>query len=380
MAPAAMRVLFITRRYPPTRGGAQTHAFKLYTHLRQRLPVTLVALRRQSLAHLAWFMPWAWLRAAASLLLRRADVVYFADGVSASLAAALAPLRGPARFCCSIFGLEMTFRSGWARALMRAGARQCDGLAFISDNSRRLAQAWGLPPERMRLIYVGVEVAQLSPERDDELRRAFEAEHGVLFGRHRLLLNIGRMVARKGVAEFIAAGLPLLSSDTRFLVVGDGPEADRIRDARARLPDPGRVLLLGALDDDTCTVLRRHCDLFLMPNVPRDDDVEGYGIAPLEAMYCGTPAVAFAVDALVEAVREGGWLVPSGDYRAFADTVEAFYAMSPAQRQAAGQAARDYCRREYGWDRSASGYVDLFRDAARRDSARRDAGRRDLTR
>ena len=59
-----MRVLFITRRYPPSRGGAQTHAYKLYTYLSARGPVSLVALRRESILHLAWFMPWAWVRAA----------------------------------------------------------------------------------------------------------------------------------------------------------------------------------------------------------------------------------------------------------------------------------------------------------------------------
>ncbi|MFH1566825.1 MAG: glycosyltransferase family 4 protein [Gemmatimonadota bacterium] len=354
------RVLFLSRRYPPSIGGAQTHAYKLYTYLGARMPVQLVALRRQSLLHLAWFMPWAWLRAAAALLARRVDVVYFADGVTGSLAAGLHPLRGRARLVSTIFGLEMTFGSRVARNLMRAGARRCAAIAVISENSRRLAVEWGLAPERMELIYVGVEPAELPPERLEALSRSFEARHGVAFGRDRLVLNIGRQVARKGVADFVERGMPRLRDDIRFLVVGTGPEAERLRAARACLADPSRVLLLGALDDDTCAMLRQRCDLFLMPNVPKADDVEGYGIAPLEAMYSGTPVVAFAVDALVEAVREGGWLVPSGDYQAFAAAVHSFYDLAPARREAARRAAREYCRREYGWDRSAARYADLF--------------------
>jgi glycosyltransferase involved in cell wall biosynthesis len=361
-----MRVLFITRRYPPTRGGAQTHAYKLYTYLSARGPVSLVALRRESILHLAWFMPWAWVRATLALLTRRVDIVYFSDGVTASLATALAPLRGRARFCCSLYGLEMTFGNRLAQSLMRSGTMACDGIAVISDNSIRIAeQEWGIERQRMRLIYLGAEPEELPPERDAALCSAFEAEHDISFGTDRLLLTIGRQIPRKGVAVFVEHGVTLLADDIRVLIVGDGRDADRIGTARSRLADPDRVLLLGALDDDTCSMLRRHCDLFLMPNVPTDGDVEGYGIAPLEAMYLGTPVVAFAVDALVEAVREGGWLVPAGDYHAFADSVHGFYDLSPTARNATGTDARAYCLREYGWNTTASRYANLFEELCR---------------
>lgn len=358
-----MRILFISRRYPPSRGGLQTHALKLFTYLDQRLPVTRVTLGRDSVLHLAWFLPWAWLRAALALLGRRVDVVHFDDGVATALAWALAPLRGRARLCCTLHGLEMTFPNRWARALMRAGTARCDGIAAVSGNSRRIAAAtWGVPVERMRVIHQAVEPPEPPPERDEELRRAFEAGHGVVFGRDRLLLNLGRMVPRKGLARFVERGMPLLPADARLLVVGDGPDAAAVRAARDGLDDPGRVLLLGVLDDDTCSMLRRRCDLFLMPNVATEGDVEGFGIAPLEAMYLGTPVVAFAVDALVEAVREGGWLVPAGDYEAFAAAVRAFYDLTPEERRAAGDEARRYCRREYDWETASSRYLELFRE------------------
>ena len=358
-----LRVLFIARRFPPTRGGAQTHAHKLFSYLDARMRVTLVALGRQSILHLAWFLPWAWLRGALALLLRRVDIVYFSDGVAAAVAVGLAPLRGRARFVSSLFGLEMTFGNRLARALMRAGTLRCDGVAVISDNSIRIAAtAWGVPEERMRLIYVGVEIDELPAARDVELRATFESEHGIAFGRDRVVLTIGRQIPRKGVADFLVHGMERLAQDIRFIIVGNGTDAERIRAAREGLEDPQRVLIMGSLDDDVCTMLRRHCDLFLMPNVPQSDDVEGYGIAPLEAMYLGTPVVAFTVDALVEAVREGGWLVPSGDYGAFAAAVHTFYDLSLEKRRAAGIAAREYCRREYGWDASTSRYVELFNE------------------
>ncbi len=357
------RVLFLTRRYPPSRGGAQTHAFKLFTYLDQRAPTRLIALRAESVLHLAWFMPLTWFRAAVHLLLGRADVVYFADGVVASLAWALTPFKGRARFCCSIFGLEMTFGNRLARDLMGAGVRRCEGIAVISDNSIQIAaKTWGIPVDRMRLIYLGAEPEELSEEVDARLRDAFEEEHGIDFDRDRVVLNLGRQVPRKGVAAFIEQGAALLESDINVLIVGTGPDAQRIEQGRDRLKQPERVRLLGVLDDDVCSMLRRHCDLFLMPNVSTPGDVEGYGIAPLEAMYFGTPVVAFAVDALVEAVREGGWLVTPGDYQGFADAVHAYYALSAEDRLRVNEQTRDYCLREYGWDTASARYAELFEE------------------
>jgi glycosyltransferase involved in cell wall biosynthesis len=357
------RVLFIARRYPPTRGGAQTHAWKLYTYLAARMPVRLVALRAASVMHLAWFMPWAFLRAAAALLLRRVDLVYFSDGVTASLALPLSLVRGRARFCCSLYGLEMTFGNPLFNALMRLGTSRCDGIAVISDNSVAIAEReWGLPRQRMRMIPLGAEPEELTSERDDELRRAFEQEHGVVFGRDRILLNIGRQVPRKGMAAFLEQGAALLPDDVHLLIVGGGPDAERIQRAHEALPNRERVRVLGILEEDLCSMLRRHCDLFIMPNVSTPGDVEGYGIAPLEAMYFGTPVVAFAVDALVEAVREGGWLIEPQDYAAFVGAIRAYFDLSAEQREATRRKTRDYCLREYGWDTTSSRYVDYFEE------------------
>lgn len=327
------------------------------------MPVQLIALKQASILHLAWFMPWAWMHAVVALLLRRVDLVYFSDGVSASLAWALSPMKGKARFCCSLYGLEMTFGNRLFGALMQAGTLRCDGIAVISDNSVDIAaQVWGVPRQRMRMIPLGAEPDDLTPERDAELRQAFEQQHGLRFGQDRIVLNLGRMVPRKGMAAFVEHGVPLLDDDIQLLIVGGGVDEPKIRAAREKLAHPERVHLLGVLDDEMSAMLRRNADLFLMPNVVTKGDVEGYGIAPLEAMYFGTPVVAFAVDALVEAVREGGWLIEPDDYHAFVDCIHRFYDLSSDERAALGQATRQYCLREYGWDTTSSRYVDLFQE------------------
>ena len=360
MKPYPVRILFLARRYPPSIGGIQTHCHRLFTHLQRTHPITLIALGRDSLLHLCWFLPWVGLRTWLALLCGRVDAVYFGDGVVCALAPLLRPFRRRARFFVTIYGLEMTYRSSLAQALMKWGARCCERIVVISENSRQLAVEWGLPAERMEIVYVGVEPPVPDANRLDQLRSVFENKHGVRFGSTRVLLNIGRQVERKGLAAFLEQGFPLLEEDLYFVIAGGGPELARLRQLRGHLEAGDRIVIVESPDDDMAAMLRSSCDLFLMPNIPLAGDVEGYGITPLESMFAETPVIAFAVDALVESIREGGYLVPSGDYGAFADQIHEFFSLSRAQQADEGRRARHYVLREYSWDTSARQYAEIF--------------------
>jgi glycosyltransferase involved in cell wall biosynthesis len=80
----------------------------------------------------------------------------------------------------------------------------------------------------------------------------------------------------------------------RLLVVGDGPEGERLR-ALA----PPEAEFLGPVSDERLRELYRGCQAVIMPGV------EDFGIVPLEAMACGRPAVVFAEGGGLETVVPG---------------------------------------------------------------------------
>jgi len=356
------RLLFFARRYPPCLGGIETYSYELYTRLSPRIAVRLVALRRQSLLHLAWFLPYSLLVGLWLLLLGRIDVVYFSDGVIGALAPFLRPFARGVRFVSTIHGLEMKYRNPLARGLMVGGARACDRVVAVSQNTGTIIAECGIAAERLTVVYDGVKATVLSLEQEIALRERFEAEHDLHFGRDRILLNCGRQVRRKGVAEFLEKGFPLLEADIKLIIGGRGPELERLHQIAARPEFGDRVFVLGPLEDDVLSMLRTSADLFLMPNIRIPTDVEGLGLAPLESMYAGTPVVAFAVDGLVEAIREGGYLVEADDYHAFAEQIHAYYALPPAAREVRQREARDYVHREYDWQSVAEKYLEIFQD------------------
>ena len=352
------RILFLARRYPPSVGGIETHCYNLYRRLAESHPVKLVALGKNALWHLGWFVPYAFLIAFFQVIFRRVEVIYFSDGVICSIAPFLRPLTR-VRFVVTIHGLEMTYAHPILSWLMRYGVSACDSVVVTSQKTREVALRAGVPDEKIAIIYLGIDPPSIPESQRRDLKARFEAEHGIRFGRDKILLNFGRQVPRKGMAQFLERGLPLLDPHIKLIISGTGPDAARIRRIWKENDLQDRVFLL-YLSDEELGMIRREADLFIMPNVPYPNDIEGCGIAQLECMYDGTPAAVFAVDALPESVRKGGYLIPPNDYAAFADQIHAFFRLSPKERAQIEREAREYVRTEFTWDKTAAEYVALF--------------------
>jgi phosphatidylinositol alpha-1,6-mannosyltransferase len=133
-----------------------------------------------------------------------------------------------------------------------------------------------------------------------------------------VLLSVGRLVPRKGfdavlktVAE-LADTFPAL----RYVLIGDGPERQRLQDRAAELGVTGRVLMLGSADEAMKWAAYQRCDLFVMPNrALGGKDWEGFGIVFVEAARAGRTVVAGNSGGVADAVLDGqtGLLVDPDD-------------------------------------------------------------------
>ncbi|MFT5366699.1 MAG: glycosyltransferase involved in cell wall biosynthesis [Candidatus Latescibacterota bacterium] len=354
------RILFLARRFPPSVGGIQTTCYELYQHFQAQHDVKLIALGKNSTAHLAWFLPYALFVSIIQVVFRRVDIVFFSDGVISVIAPILRCFT-KIPFFATIYGLEVTYSHPINSRLMKWGLACCKRIATISQNSHKLLEGFGIPPNKIRTIYLGVEPPQIDDARRDLLKKDFEKNYHLKIGQDKILLNFGRQVPRKGIATFIQKGMPLLDPDITFIISGRGPESEKIKQHCHDLNLGPRVRQVWLSDDDL-GMLRREADLFLMPNVTYSGDAEGFGIAPLECMFDGTPVVAFSVDALTESVRKGGYLIPPDDYQAFVDQIHTYYSLSPEERKAKQQEAQGYVHSEYTWSKTGDEYLAFFKD------------------
>lgn len=179
---------------------------------------------------------------------------------------------------------------------------------------------YGADPEKIRVIGCGFDPSELWPVERTRARSVVGLPDG-----EKIVLQVGRMVPRKGVDDVIRgfARLPASHRRTSRLVIVGG-ESD--------LPDPqitpeiGRlsalVEQLGATDRVTFTG-RRARNLLRYYYSAADVFVttpwyEPFGITPLESMACGTPVIGSAVGGIKYTVTDGetGFLVPPRDPQA----------------------------------------------------------------
>ena len=136
-------------------------------------------------------------------------------------------------------------------------------------------------------------------------------------GRRRLVVP-RRLFPKNGVEYFVRA-LPAIAAgaDVEAIVIGDGPERERLTALAAELGVAARIEFLGARPHAEMPGLLCSGDLAVFPSL-----VEATSVAALECMACGLPVAASAVGGLPEIVDDSvGGLFPAGDPEALAARV-----------------------------------------------------------
>jgi len=174
-------------------------------------------------------------------------------------------------------------------------------------------------------------------------------------GREEHILFLGRIdVTQKGLdllLDAVGAEPPL-----PVLIAGSGTRQEEER-LRRLLPDGDRVRFVGRVAGAEKARVLRDCAFMVVPS-----RYETFCLSALEAMASGKPVVRFDLDRLGWIGSDCGPVVAPFDVAALRGAVAAL-ATDPAQRRAAGRAARALAA-DFGWDSAARRYAAVARAAA----------------
>ena len=238
-------------------------------------------------------------------LRRRIDIVFCGHLYIAPLAAVIARLKR-AKLVIQTHGIE-----AWRRPsrLCWAAVEAADLVLCVSRFTRARVLDWAaIAPERV-LVLPNTVADAFTPGGGSALREAWGLQG------KRVLLTVGRMDGReryKGHDRVIAAIPQLVAEghDVAYVVLGDGDDRDRLAALAHEAGVGDRVRFNGAVSQETLVDAYRMADLFVMPSTG-----EGFGIAFLEAMASGTPALGLAAGGAPDALAGGelGTLVAEAD-------------------------------------------------------------------
>lgn len=366
-----MRILFISRAFPPITGGIENQNAALAEWLPKHATVRTLA-NHGGKASLPWFLPWVLLRSL--FLLPRYDAVLLGDGVLAPLGL-IQKLFFPKKVIASVVhGLDLTFatKSGFLSRLYASinipCLRKLDFIVPVSRETASIAETLGIPKEKCIVINNGVDPKTLEgffTRTDLEQLINQDLKDKIV------LLRVGRYVKHKGNEWFISSVMPLLPENVLLITAGavvkkstpgDADIYPACQNAVTELHLEHRVTLLTNLPWEKIVLLYHTADIIVSPNIVVPGTMEGFGISVIEAALCGRPVITSNLEGLKDAIIQGenGILVEPGNALAWTGAI-ATLSKNENARHELGIRAAHYTKEHYHWEYISKQYVEAFK-------------------
>ncbi len=253
-----------------------------------------------------------------------------------------------------IHGMDIALASVAAPRKREAAKRVVREAALVVANSAYtagFAEAFGVPKDRIMIVHPSPSFPTdtvVAPDVAGRVRRENRMEDGFL------LLSAGRLVKRKGYDDVIrsVAALKQQGKLAQYLIVGNGPDRERLEELSDTLGVSDRVVFRGSVGREELPAYFAACDALVAPSKSEGADVEGFGTVYLEANLFGKPVIGARTGGVPEAVLHDktGLLVEPGDTDALAAAI-ARLMDDPALAARLGADGRARVLDAFGWDR-----------------------------
>lgn len=259
------------------------------------------------------------------------------------------------------FGTLAGGRSKWPqplthlRNLLTGRTWWVDRWAAVSGTSKRYIQnRWEVPEERISVVWNGIDVDRFTPCSTDSrplLRQQLGWQEDWI-----VLISVGSLVARKRHDSTIRAfaRIPDRPAQARLVLLGEGEERSRLDQLISTSGLQGKVLLPGRQADVATWVAA--ADIFVHAALD-----EAFGLAVVEAMACGKPAIVAGTMGPAEIVEDGetGLLVADGSVAGLSQAMARLMA-DDGLRNRLGQMARRQAVERYSLSAMCRNYASLY--------------------
>lgn len=356
------RVLIITGIYPPDIGGPASYARALAGHLSQSgKEVSVFTYSRRWRAETAisndypivrvW-KKWPWpIRHAlffikAFMLAKKSDTVYALNTINGGLTAlgikkllhkqVIVRIAGDYAWQIAveksktnilIDEFQKISKKGWIGILWRLQSYVCrhsDQVVVPSEYLADLVRGWGVPDEKIKVIYNGVDFKPSDLSKEDA-RREIRISGNII-------LSVGRLVPWKGFRMLVKIMPQLLAANQffRLVIVGEGPDKKQLQAMIKNLSLERQVVLAGAQSPDKLATFIAGADIFVL-----NTGYEGFSHQILEVMLAGVPIITTPVGGNLEVMEQGenGLMIRYNDEQNLVEAIKTLWNHAELQEQ-----------------------------------------------
>jgi len=349
-----LNILFISRAYPPVIGGIERQNYEISKSLSKENHVGLIV-NTKGKKVLPIFGIFALMKLL--FMLHKYDIVLLGDGVL-GIIGWIIKFVSQKPVVCIVHGLDLTYPNIiYQKLWVNLFLRKIDKLIAVGNETINQAVLRGIPRSNLIFVPNGVSIKKsLSTYSKKDLEKLIGRK---IYGK--VLLTLGRLVKRKGVAWFIEEVVDKSCDSYIYIIAGDGAEKSNIITIIKKNGLQNRVFYIGAVSDKEKDVLYSTADLFIQPNIKVAPDIEGFGLVVLEAASYGLPVVASDIEGLKDAISNGinGILVQERNAAQYKKAIAVFLKNDQYRKQF-GARARRYVMKYYSWENIAAKYINIL--------------------
>jgi glycosyltransferase involved in cell wall biosynthesis len=239
-------------------------------------------------------------------------------------------------------------------ALERSLLRAASAVVVVTESFARIVEAKGIHRDRIVVIPNGVDLDSYYPS--DESPPAGRAPSKFTVG------YLGNFGAGQDLSVVVRAAALLAAEDVHFVMVGDGPDRDRV-ERLARQAAVRNIVIRDSIPKEQTRACYHTFDVCLVPLAPIAELQSTIPSKIFEIMACGRPVLVSAGGEAARLIMESGtgMAVPPGDAETMAAAIRRLRDLSAADRRRLGLNGRAYVRRHYSRDLLASRYMGVLR-------------------
>jgi glycosyltransferase involved in cell wall biosynthesis len=253
-------------------------------------------------------------------------------------------------------GSHRPLNIAFLKTMMPRFLRAADAIIAVSECSKRDAvRLYGAPPDKIRVIYEGVD-PRFQPISNPDSLAAVRRNYSLP---DRFILHVGTIEPRKNLPLLFEALSSLNTGDCSLVIAGKkGWLYEPIFAKLRELGLQDRVHFTDFVPDEDLPALLSAATVLAMPS-----KYEGFGLPVLEAMACGTPVIASNVSSLPEIGGDAALYAPPDDARAWIGLIDRALTDAPLCAEMREKGLRRAA--QFRWDVAARQTAEIYAQVAR---------------
>ena len=350
-----LKVLFITRKWPPAVGGMETYSVELSEELKRLVELNIHYLPGKKdgappsfFAILLFFFT----SLHQCFKSRNVDVIHLGDMALWPIGMVAGIFNKRIKLVISTHGTDVAYhlRVGILPVLYKIYL--AFGALIINAYSKVVANSHATAVHCRSHGFNNIYVIPLGVRTENAVKMFHSCPNNYI-------LFVGRLARRKGVGWFIGNVLPLLPEEVSMKIAGTIWDDEEFNAVSAS----SRIEYLGPVYGEKLAELRRNAIAVIMPNITCEGrDFEGFGLTAVEASADGAVLLASGIDGIVDAVIDGktGWLLPSQDVIAWKNKIDEIMRWDSIKRDSFTNIARETACQFYSWGRVARDVLEIY--------------------